>query len=114
MKTSISERKNMVDKISSKINISRQCELLPITRSSFYYRPKTDNKLNLELMRIIDENHLKQLFMGVPSITTWLSMDMDYNVNLIILFQFTTLFPICNLHLVLLSDLACCYHRYNV
>ena len=81
MKTSIFERKNMVDKVNSKINISRQCDLLSITRSSFYYRPKTDNKLNLELMRIIDEKHLKHPFMGVPSMTTWLRMDMNYDIN---------------------------------
>jgi len=47
----------------------RQCELLGLCRSSYYYQPVLDGPLNLELMRIIDEQYTKTPFYGVPRMT---------------------------------------------
>jgi len=44
--------------------ITRQCRLLDLARSSFYYRPKPISARDLELMRAIDEIHLAYPFYG--------------------------------------------------
>ena len=40
------------------LSISRQAQLVGISRGSVYYRPKPVNTVDLELMRHIDELHL--------------------------------------------------------
>lgn len=45
--------------------ITRQCQLLGLSRSSVYYEPATPvNEEDLMLMRLLDELHLKYPFMG--------------------------------------------------
>jgi putative transposase len=46
------------------LSLSRQCRLLSISRSSFYYAPKGESAENLALMRRIDELFLKYPFYG--------------------------------------------------
>lgn len=38
-----------------RLSIVRQCELLPLNRSSAYYRPEPESSFNLTLVRLIDE-----------------------------------------------------------
>ena len=47
--------------------ISRQCQLLGLSRSSFYYAPRPVDPEDLELMRLIDEQYLKTPFFGSRS-----------------------------------------------
>jgi len=49
-------------------SIRRQCELLGVSRSSVYYEPVEPDAEELELMRRIDEIHLKFPFFGSRSI----------------------------------------------
>ena len=81
MKTSISQRRDIVDKAHKKLSIKEQCHLMSIHRSGYYYQPKTESELNLELMALIDKHYMNHPFMGVPSMTKWLNRDMGYNVN---------------------------------
>jgi len=46
------------------LSLSRQCRLLSISRSSFYYTPLGESPENLALMRRIDELFLKYPFYG--------------------------------------------------
>ena len=46
------------------LSITRQCRLVSITRSSFYYASRGDSPLNLRLMRRIDEQFLETPFYG--------------------------------------------------
>jgi len=39
------------------LTIQQQCQLLSLTRSGYYYRPKQESDLNLQLLRRIDELH---------------------------------------------------------
>jgi putative transposase len=48
----------------SELSIRRQCELLEISRSGWYYAPKGDSQENLLLMREIDEQYLKTPWYG--------------------------------------------------
>jgi putative transposase len=58
------ERKAMIQRHHPDLNLSRQCRLLSISRSSFYYRPKGESLENLALMRRIDGLFLKYPFYG--------------------------------------------------
>jgi putative transposase len=59
----MSERKAMVNK-SHSVSINRQCRLLELNRSSYYYRPRKISDADLELMHRIDEIHLDYPFLG--------------------------------------------------
>lgn len=80
MNKSASERKTLVNKNHS-LSVVRQCELVEVSRSSFYYKPVGETDLNLELMRMIDEKYLLHPWLGVPRMTTWLRKDKGFLVN---------------------------------
>jgi len=54
------------------IPIGRQCELLGLARSSYYYGSQRDDSYNLQLMNLIDEQFTKTPFYGVERMTAWL------------------------------------------
>jgi len=58
------ERKRMIRRDIPGLSLSRQCEVLSISRSSFYYELKGESPENLILMRRIDELFLKYPFYG--------------------------------------------------
>ena len=63
------------------LSIAKQCGLLSIHRSGWYYRPKGESTLNLELMRLIDEHYLHHCFKGASRMHEWLTMDKGYKVS---------------------------------
>ena len=70
----------MIDIDTSRLSIRRQCELLGLARSSFYYRQATESELNLELMRLMDQAYTRHPFMGRPRLTHYLK-SLGYRVN---------------------------------
>jgi len=54
------------------LSIARQCGLLGLSRSSFYYRAKGESRLNLELMRMMDEQFLETPWYGSRQMARWL------------------------------------------
>ena len=48
--------------------LTRQSQILELSRSSLYYEAVPISDLDLELMRLIDEIHMKHPFMGSRSI----------------------------------------------
>ena len=64
----------------SDISIVRQCRLLGLPRSSYYYQPHGENATNLALMRLIDEQYTRTPFYGSPKMTEWLQRQ-EYRVN---------------------------------
>jgi len=81
MKTSRQERKELVDKAHNKLSIVKQCDLLSIHRSSFYYEARPLDELNLELTKVIDKEYTLHPFRGVPSMTIFLREDKGYPIN---------------------------------
>jgi putative transposase len=59
----------MIDLALPHISIRRQCDLLGLNRSTFYYAPATASEDNLRLMRLIDEPSTKTPFYGWPRMT---------------------------------------------
>lgn len=62
------------------ISITRQCEILSLNRSSFYYGPVPVSDVNRLLMNLIDRQYTKDPAYGVPRMTTWLRKH-GYPVN---------------------------------
>ncbi len=75
----MTERKAMVDK-SHKLPINRQCQLLELSRSSFYYRGREVSESELQQMRQIDEIHTQRPFYGSRRIRDWFE-DQGISVN---------------------------------
>lgn len=70
----------MITPGTPKISISKQCELLSISRSSFYYEPQRISELNLQLMRIMDEEHLERPEYGSRQMMRFLQRK-GYNIS---------------------------------
>ena len=66
---------------NEEITIQRQCELLGLTRSVWYYQPKPEDPEDLRLMNLMDEQYLKTPFYGVPRMTEWLRKNHGMQVN---------------------------------
>ncbi len=58
------DRKAMMRRDHPALSLSRQCEVLSISRSSFYYALKGESPEDLSLMRRIDELFMKHPFYG--------------------------------------------------
>jgi putative transposase len=54
------------------ISVSRQCELIGLSRSSLYYEPCGESDDSLRLMRLIDEEYTLHPFYGRRRMTAWL------------------------------------------
>ena len=57
------------------LSVRRQCTLLSLTRSTFYYTPVGETAANLELMRLIDEQFLKTPWYGSRQMARWLQRE---------------------------------------
>ena len=62
----------LIDSNHSELSISRQCGLVSISRSTFYYDGLGESELTLELMRRIDEQFLETPFYGSRQMARWL------------------------------------------
>jgi putative transposase len=62
------------------LSIARQCELLQIARSSFYYQALPPSEEELTLMRLLDQQYLETPFYGSRKMTVFLQ-SRGYNVN---------------------------------
>jgi putative transposase len=70
----------LVDRDHAEISLRRQCELLGMNRSSWYYQPLGESEGNLRLMRLLDEQYTKTPFYGSRKMTEWLGTQ-GFNVN---------------------------------
>ena len=70
----------MIERDHPVLSAGKQCALLSISRSSFYYEPKGETNWNLNLMRQIDEQFLETPFYGVRQMT-WHLRNEGHLVN---------------------------------
>lgn len=61
---SLDRRRQMIEADHPRLSLARQCALVSISRSAFYYRPAGETPLNLALMRLIDEVFLETPWYG--------------------------------------------------
>ena len=62
----------LIDPTHPQLSVARQCALLGLARSSFYYRPVAEDAEELALMRHIDEQSLRTPCFGSRQMTAWL------------------------------------------
>ena len=70
----------MVDSQHATLSVRRQGELLGLNRSSLYYQTAPESALNLQLMRLIDEQFLRTPFYGWRKMTAHLRR-LGYAIN---------------------------------
>ena len=64
--------RGLVEEGHPRLSIRRQCELLGLNRSTWYYQAAEESEENLCLMRRIDEQYLRTPFYGSRRMTAWL------------------------------------------
>lgn len=72
----------MIDRGHAQLSITKQCQLLDVSRSGLYYKPIGTSSLNLELMRLMDEHYLEHPDKGARRMHVWLTMDLGYEISL--------------------------------
>jgi putative transposase len=77
----LAERRKMVIRGDKNLRAKRQCTLLGLHRSGLYYHPRGESKLNLELMRLMDEHYLLHPEKGAVRMHTWLTKDKGFEIN---------------------------------
>jgi putative transposase len=60
----VERRRALIDPGQEHLSVVRQCELVSISRSSFYYQPVGETAQNLALMRLIDAQFLETPWYG--------------------------------------------------
>jgi putative transposase len=70
----------MIEPDHTHIGIARQCELLGLSRSTYYYVSQGESRENLQLMRLLDEQYTQTPYYGIRRMTAWLR-SQGYEVN---------------------------------
>src|SRR5713101_1108023 len=77
---SVERKRAWVDRADQVLSMSRQCELLDLCRSSYYYEPAAETIENLALMERIDREYTAHPFLGSRRMTIWLRKE-GHEVN---------------------------------
>ena len=77
----IAARRLMIEPNHHQISIVKQCELLGISRSGYYYSPCPESPENLAIMRLMDEQYLKTPFYGIRRMQAYIN-NQGYWVNI--------------------------------
>jgi putative transposase len=70
----------MIEPAHTALSIRRQCQLLGLSRATYYYTAAQESPENLAFMRLIDAQYLKTPFYGYPRMTVYLR-NQGYRVN---------------------------------
>ncbi len=76
----VDEKRRLVDPSGSALPVTRQCELIGLVRSSYYYEPSGESEYIKSLMKLIDELYTKHPSLGSPKMTRILR-NMGHVVN---------------------------------
>lgn len=71
----------MIEPNHPKLSIRRQCGLIGLNRSTFYWQSASESPLNLALMQLIDEEYTRAPFYGYRKMTARLRDPHGYQVN---------------------------------
>src|ERR1700735_1384789 len=77
---SVEAKRAWVDPVDAVLSVRQQCELLGLSRSSFYYEPATESAENLAFMAKIDREYTAHPFRGSRGMRAWLRQE-GHQVN---------------------------------
>jgi putative transposase len=75
-----SQKRLLTDPAHSSISIARQCALLGLHRSGYYYEPCGESEENLQLMRLLDQQYMDTPYYGIGRMQ-WFLGQKGYQVN---------------------------------
>lgn len=70
----------LIEPAHKQISIGRQCDLLGLSRSTYYYEPCPESVENLELMRLLDKQYMDTPYYGIRRMQ-WFLGQKGYQVN---------------------------------
>jgi putative transposase len=73
-------KRELIEPDHPQLSVARQCDLLGLPRSTYYYRAHGESAENLRLMRLLDEQYTRTPYYGVRRMTAWLR-SQGYAVN---------------------------------
>ena len=71
----------MIEPQHPTLSVRRQCELVGLSRATYYWQPAGETVLNLELMRLIDREYTRAPFYGYRKMTVRLNRQYGYAIN---------------------------------
>ena len=73
-------KRELIEPVHPQISIARQCDLVGLPRSTYYYQAQGESAENLYLMRLLDKQYTDTPYYGVRRMTAWLRRQ-GYAVN---------------------------------
>jgi len=73
-------KRALIEPAHPQIRIARQCDLVGLPRSTYYYQGHGESEENLTLMRLLDKQYTDTPYYGVRRMTAWLR-SQGYHVN---------------------------------
>ena len=67
----------MIEPAHPQISIARQCDLVGLPRSTYYYQAQGESAANLALMRLLDQQYTATPYYGIRRMTAWLRSQGD-------------------------------------
>ena len=80
MACSLDRKRQLIEPGQAQLSLRRQCQLLGLARSSFYYEARPESQADLLLMRLLDEQYTRTPFYGIRRMTAWLQQQ-GHQVN---------------------------------
>ncbi len=74
------QKRLLIDPAHCCISIARQCTLLGLHRSGYYYQPCGESEENLQLMRLLDEQYMDTPYYGIRRMQ-WFLGQKGYQIN---------------------------------
>lgn len=74
-------KRSLIDPHHPELSIVRQCELLKLPRSTYYYNPSSESAENLELMRLMDRLFMERPTRGSRQLVDALARQHGLTVN---------------------------------
>ena len=78
---SLEEKRQLVCPSHKKMSVHKQCKIIGLADSSYYFKPKGVSLFNQRLMKAIDRKFLDCPFYGVERMTVHLRKDLGYSVG---------------------------------
>ena len=94
---SLEKRRLWIEPRHPDLSVQRQCELLGLPRSTYYYQPRPESAENLRLLRRLDELYLKYPFFGSRRMAVTLKVNRKRIQRLMRILGIETLYPKPNL-----------------